>query len=227
MKNPDLTQNTNGGTEFSFQNTNDDYFHFEDVHITDVEDPDENLSSNTEEQNSPADKKEEENSESNESRNTHDNKYLVVQKGMACCDKGAKYPNFKVTSHQKHHWNDEKGESDYLAVTEDDTTFNPAAMPFGTCSIKNGNPCAYSPAGKWTKTCEKVVIMGKNAVTEISELMCTTGGKITIMKHGQKTEAGKGNATAADANELQTYNPIMNFEEFKEEITHSDEPHAW
>lgn len=161
--------------------------------------------------------KTEEDKQSESSGSEHDGKYFVVQKGMACCDKGAKFPNFKVTSHQKHYWNDEKGEADYLAVTENDLTFNPAAMPFGTCSVKNGNPCAYAPAGKWTKTYEKVKVMGKSAVTEISELMCATGGKITVMKHGQQSEAGKSNVNNANSQEQQAYNPIVDFEEFQEE----------
>ncbi|MDW8547720.1 PAAR-like protein [Epilithonimonas ginsengisoli] len=160
----------------------------------------------------------EQDKQSESSSSEHDGKYFVVQKGMACCDKGAKFPNFKVTSHQKHFWNDEKGEVDYLAVTEDDLIFNPPAMPFGTCSVKNGNPCAYAPAGKWTKTYDKVKVMGKSAVTEISELMCATGGKITVMKHGQQSEAGKSNVNNANSQEQQAYNPIVDFEEFQEEM---------
>ncbi len=167
--------------------------------------------------------KKEEDKKTEGSSSEHDGKYFVIQKGMACCDKGAKFPNFKVTSHQKHYWNDEKGNADYLAVTEDDLTFNPPATPFGTCSIKNGNPCAYSPAGKWTKTYEKVKVMGKSVVTEYSELMCTTGGKITVMKHGQQSEAGKSNVNNADSREQQAYNPVMDFEEFREEINESDQ----
>lgn len=190
------------------------------------EEPNAEDEENTEQTENNDDPKEE-NKKTESSSGEHDGKYFVVQKGMACCDKGSKFPNFKVTSHQKHYWNDEKGEADYLAVTEDDLTFNPTAMPFGTCSIKNGNPCAYSPAGKWTKTYEKVKVMGKSTVTERSELMCTTGGKITVMKHGQQSEAGKSHVNNADSREQQTYNPVMDFEEFKEEVNESDEPHAW
>lgn len=174
-----------------------------------------------EENQESTDKNKEEKGDENKSESSsseHEGKYFVVQKGMACCDKGAKFPNFKVTSHQKHFWNDEKAEADYLAVTEDDLTFNPTAMPFGTCSVKNGNPCAYAPAGKWTKTYEKVKVMGKSAVTEISELICATGGKITVMKHGQQSEAGKSNVNNANSQEQQVYNPIMDFEEFQEEM---------
>ena len=130
-------------------------------------------------------KKEDKKEESDDSSSPHDGKYFVIPKGMAMCDKGSKFPNFKVTSHTKHYWNDEEGSADHLALTEDDLQFNPPATPFGTCAVKNGNPCAYAPAGKWTKTYDKVKVMGKSCVTELSELMCATGGKITIMKHGQ------------------------------------------
>ncbi|SER02063.1 DUF4280 domain-containing protein [Epilithonimonas lactis] len=194
---------------------------FEDVSIDEGQDTMEEETSQpegSEESTDENESKTEEDKQSESSGSEHDGKYFVVQKGMVCCDKGAKFPNFKVTSHQKHYWNDEKGEADYLAVTEDDLTFNPAAMPFGTCSVKNGNPCAYAPAGKWTKTYEKVKVMGKSAVTEISELMCATGGKITVMKHGQQSEAGKSNVNNANSQEQQAYNPIVDFEEFQEEM---------
>ena len=175
-------------------------------------------------ENTTENEEEEEDKKQNESKSSeHDGKFFVVQKGMACCDKGAKFPQLKVTSHKKHYWNDEKGQADYLAVTEDDLNFNPTAMPFGTCSIKNGNPCAFAPSGKWTKTYDKVKILDKKCVTELSELLCAVGGKITIMKHGQQAEAGKSNVNNANSTEQQTYNPMMDFEEFKEEINQSDQ----
>lgn len=191
------------------------------------DDDDENEEQSTSKENPEStenkeDKKEEE-KPTEDSSSEQDGKYYVVQKGKACCDKGAKFPNFKVNSHQKHYWNDEKGDADYLSVTADDVSFNPAAMPFGTCRVNNGNPCAFSPAGKWTKTYDKVKIMGKKPLTEISELKCTVGGKITVMKTGQETEAGKSNVKNADAREQQTYNPIMDFGEFENEINQSDQ----
>lgn len=95
-------------------------------------------------------------------------------------------------------------------------------MPFGNCKLKPTSggylPCAYAPAGKWTKTYEKVKVMGKSCVTEISELMCAIG-KITILKHGQQSEAGKSNVMNANSQEQHTYNPILDFEEFKDEIS--------
>ncbi len=175
-------------------------------------------------QEKPAEKKEEQ--EDNAS-SEHDGKYFVVQKGMCQCNQGFKFPKFKVTSHQKHYWNDADGQADFLAVTEDDLQFDPPAQPFGQCKLKPSSggylPCAYAPAGKWKKTYEKVIVMDKSCVTELSELMCSTGGKITIFKHGQQSEAGKSNVKKADVREQHVYNPIMDFEEFQEEINENEE----
>lgn len=177
--------------------------------------------SDTKEGDKTDDEKEEEKNSTENRSSEHEGKYFVIQKGMCQCNQGFKYPKFKVTSHQKHYWNDENGEADYLAVTEDDLTFDPPAMPFGNCKLKPTSggylPCAFAPAGKWTKTYDKVKILGKKCVTEISELMCTSGGKITIFKHGQQSEAGKTHVQKANAREQQVYNPIMNFEEFQDE----------
>ena len=163
---------------------------------------------------------------SNNNSSEHDGKYFVIQKGMCQCNQGFKFPKFKVNSHQKHYWNDEEGNADYLAVTEDDLTFDPPAMPFGNCKLKPTSggylPCAYAPAGKWTKTYDKVKVMGKSCVTEISELMCSTGGKITILKHGQRSEIGKSNIENTNPNEQNLYNPVVDFEKFQEDILGSD-----
>lgn len=59
--------------------------------------------------------------------------------------------------------------------------------------------------------------MGKSCLTEISELQCAIGGKITVMKHGQQSEAGKSNVKNADPKEQHVYNPLVDFEEFGEE----------
>lgn len=182
-----------------------------------------------------SDEKKEEKKSSESSSSEHDGKYFVIQKGMCQCNQGFKFPKFKVTSHKKHYWNDEEGNADYLALTDDDLTLDPPAMPFGNCKLKPTSggylPCAYAPAGKWTKTYEKVKVMGKSCVTEISELMCATGGKITILKHGQQSEAGKSNVLNANSQEQRIYNPILNFDEFKEEILNEDdldgEPKVW
>jgi len=53
--------------------------------------------------------------------------------------------------------------------------------------------------------------------------MCSTGGKITIFKHGQQSEAGKSQASDANIKEQQVYNPVMDFDEFKEEINDTDQ----
>ena len=152
------------------------------------------------------------------SNTEHNGKHFVIQKGKAMCDKGTSFPNFKVTSHQKHYWNDADGKEDYLAVTEDDVQFNPVAVPFGNCSVKNGQPCSFAPVGKWEKPYNKVKVMGKSCLTEISELQCAIGGKITVMKHGQTAEISKQNFKNADPFILSQINPFFNFGEFLDKI---------
>ncbi|WP_185117016.1 DUF4280 domain-containing protein [Chryseobacterium indologenes] len=184
----------------------------------------EQTSENTEQQ---SDKEEKKDKKEDSGSSPHEGKYFIVQKGTVQCNQGFKFPKFKVTSHQKHYWNDEEGQVDYLAVTEDDLQLDPAAQPFGQCKLKPTSggylPCAYAPAGKWQKTYEKVKVMGKSCLTEISELMCSTGGKITILKHGQQSETSKSQVGKANTQEQQVYNPVVDFDAFKEDTKGIDE----
>ena len=152
------------------------------------------------------------------SKSEHSGKYFVIQKGKAMCDKGTQFPNFKVTSHEKHYWNDADGQADYLAVTEDDVQFNPVAVPFGSCSVKNGQPCSFAPVGKWQKPYENVKVMDKSCLTEISELKCAIGGKITVMKHGQTAELSKQNLKNANPLLISMINPLIDVTEILDEI---------
>ncbi|MFK7049368.1 DUF4280 domain-containing protein [Flavobacterium columnare] len=175
-------------------------------------------------------KKETSPSSDSSSSTPHEGKHFVVQKGQCQCNQGFQFPSFKVTSHTKHYWNDSQGKSDYLAVTEEDIQLNPTAQPFGQCKLKPSSggylPCSFAAAGKWTKTYDKVKILDKKCVTEISELMCSTGGKITILKHGQESQTSKNQVKKANPHEQHLYNPILNFEEFQEEIN-SDNNEIW
>lgn len=148
----------------------------------------------------------------------HDGKLFVAQKGKAICDKGTKFPQFKVTSHQKHYINDKDGSADYLAVTENDLQFNPPAVPFGNCSVKNGQPCSFAPAGKWQKYYKDVKVMGNCLLTEISELQCSVGGKIKIMDHGQKAQLGKQNFKNASSKVHHYINPLVDLDEFTDDL---------
>jgi hypothetical protein len=156
----------------------------------------------------------------------HDGKYFVVQKGKAQCNQGDKFPQYKVTAHQKHFWNDSDGNADFLGVTEDDLQFNPPGPSFGRCKLKPTTggylPCSYAPAGKWQKTYDKVKIMGKKIVTELSELQCVIGGKITINDHGQRGQMSKQNVKNADNKTVQHINPLVKMQDFKETILESE-----
>lgn len=148
----------------------------------------------------------------------HDGKLFVIQKGKAICDKGAKFPQFKVTSHKKHYINDDGSSDDYLAVTQNDVQFNPPAVPFGNCSLQNGQSCTFSPAGKWQKFYQNVKIMNNDLITEISELQCTIGGKIKVMDHGQREELTKQNFKNADRNFHSYINPLVDLRSFIDEM---------
>ncbi|MDQ1097231.1 MULTISPECIES: DUF4280 domain-containing protein [Chryseobacterium] len=156
----------------------------------------------------------------------HDGKHFVVQKGQAQCDQGDQFPQYKVTAHQQHYWNDSDGDADYLAVTEDDLQFNPSGPSFGKCKLKpssGGNlPCSYAPAGKWQKTYDKVKVMGKSIVTEASELQCVVGGKITIKDHGQRGVVSKKNVQNADNKTVQHINPLVKMDDYGETVQESD-----
>lgn len=170
---------------------------------------------------------EEENEDSDSSgrnKSSHEGKYYVIQRGTCECNQGFKPAKFKVTSHQHHYWNDLNGakEANCLAMTEEDTQLEPSSETFGKCKLRprynDFQPCIYAPAGNWEKTFMDVKIMGKNTVTEISELMCTTGGKITVVSHGQQSEVGQGNVNNTNTMEQQALNPMVDYDEFKAEL---------
>ena len=65
---------------------------------------------------------------------------------------------------------------------------------------------------------DKVKVMEKSCLTEISELQCSIGGKIKVMNHGQTAEVSKQNLKNADPFILSQINPFFNFGEFLDEI---------
>lgn len=179
----------------------------------------------TEDETSSGENHEEENQEEEQEQSggaasEHDKKYVVIQKGQAQCSQGTDFPQFKVISHQLQHANGE--ETDHLIVTEDDVMFNPPATPFAKAkcqyltSQNNGTPtpCAYAPGGKWKKTYEKLKVMDKSVVTELSELDCPIippeVGKITIFKHGQTQQVSTGHFNNVELEELQAISPLAN-----------------
>ncbi|MGG7437707.1 DUF4280 domain-containing protein [Chryseobacterium arthrosphaerae] len=161
-----------------------------------------------------------------ESLSAHDGKHFIVRKGKACCNQGDQFPRFMVTSHQKHYWNHKDATADYLAVTEDDVWFDPPGPSFGKCKLKPTSagylPCTFAPAGKWQKTYEKTKVMGKSCLSEISELMCCIGGKITVKEHGQTSVMNRQNITFADSGAYHMINPFIDLKEFQKELEDPD-----
>ncbi|WP_082504960.1 DUF4280 domain-containing protein [Chryseobacterium sp. Leaf405] len=166
---------------------------------------------------------EEDQKESKEkSADEHDGKLFVIQKGKAICDKGTKFPQFKVTSHRKHYINNENASDDFLAVTENDVLFNPPAVPFGNCSLQNNQPCTFAAAGKWKKIYKDVKVLDNALLTEISELQCSAGGKIKVMDHGQRSELSKQNFKNVDEKIHGYINPLVDLRKFNNRLEEDD-----
>lgn len=156
------------------------------------------------------------------SKSEHDGKYFIVHNAKCSCDQSvvAKQPaKLQVTSHSIIILNDQQ---DKLAATEADRSFDPAMATFGKCKMKpmpGGGymDCTVAPAPKWGKTYDSTQVMGKNTLTEISELQCMTGGKITILNHGQTDAVSNAHADNTNPVELAMVNPAIEPPKKKEE----------
>lgn len=149
-------------------------------------------------------------------RTEQDDKFYVVDGAKCVCDKGTIPAVLKVTSQSRTIFNSRKNNEKYVATLED-KDFREGSSCFGSCKIKNNNPCAFVPAGNWKKPYEKLKIMDKAALTEISYLMCSVGGKITVHHHGQSIKMGINNVQKADAELINQVVPGINFEDFQGE----------
>lgn len=176
-------------------------------------DPVEEQKEATQKQKKEKKKEEEEKKQEELSKGEHDGKYFVVHGAKCVCDKAVnprQTADLQVTSHKSIVLNDQSKK--YLA-TEEDKTFLPPAATFGQCKLQPTTggylPCSLSPAPKWTKTYESTQVLGKKTLTEISELQCMIGGKITINKHGQTDSVSNAHADNTDPLELAAVNPAI------------------
>lgn len=64
--------------------------------------------------------------------------------------------------------------------------------------------------------------MDKNCLSEISELMCGTGGKITVKEHGQTSTMNRQSVTMADTKSYHIINPFFDLKESQEELEEPD-----
>jgi len=158
-------------------------------------------------------KEDEEKKQEQSSKSEHDGKYFVVHNAKCVCDKAVnpkQTADLQVTSHQIIVFNDQAGK---FVATEDDKTFIPPAATFGQCKLKPSSggylPCALAAAPKWSKTYESTKVQEKNTLTEISELQCMIGGKITIEKHGQTDSVSNAHADNTNPLELAAVNPAI------------------
>lgn len=167
--------------------------------------------------------KQEENEEQKKSpSSSHTGKLFVVQKGQAECNQGNMKPKFVVKSHNRLFLNKSQMTAESLIVLDADTTFMPPGPSFGQCKLKPTSggylPCSCSPVGKWQKVYDDTTVDGHKAITEMSELMCAIGGKITVFKHGQVSEMSQQNVDNANPKAMNRYNPAVDFEAYKSEL---------
>ena len=160
-------------------------------------------------------KQEQKEKEEQAKRTEQDDKYYVVDGAKCLCDKGAIPATLKVTSHTKAIFNSR--DTDKWAATEEDLQFKEGTSCFGSCRVKNNNPCSFAPAGKWLKPREKLKIMEKSALIETSYLMCSVGGKITIKHHGQSVKIGNSNLQRANPELMNQILPGLDLQEFQAE----------
>ncbi|MBD3907304.1 DUF4280 domain-containing protein [Chryseobacterium sp. C-2] len=184
-------------------------------------DPVEEQKSEEQKQEEEKKKEEEEKKQEEASKSEHDGKYFVVHNAKCVCDKAVnpkQTADLQVTTHKIIVLNDQAGK---FAATEDDKTFIPPAATFGQCKLKPTTggylPCQLAAAPKWTKTYDSTQVQGKNTLTEISELMCMIGGKITIDKHGQTDSVSNAHADNTNPLELAAVNPAIEQPKKKEE----------
>ena len=166
-------------------------------------------------------KQEQKEKEEQAKRTEQDDKYYVVDGAKCLCDKGAIPATLKVTSHTKAIFNSR--DTDKWAATEEDLQFKEGSSCFGSCKVKNNNPCTFAPAGKWQKPREKLKIMEKSALIETSYLMCSVGGKITIKHHGQSVKIGNSNLQRANPELMNQILPGLDLQEFQAEYDENTE----
>lgn len=157
-------------------------------------------------------KQEQKEKEEEAKRTEQDDKYYVVDGAKCLCDKGVTPATLKVNSHTKAIFNSR--DKDKWIATVEDLQFKEGVSCFGSCKMKNNNPCSFAPAGKWLKPYEKLKVMDKPALLETSYLMCSVGGKITIKYHGQSVKIGNSNLQRADAEMMNQILPGLDLQEF-------------
>ena len=97
---------------------------------------------------------------------------LVCNGAMCRCDKGTLPSLLQVSSNHYHYLQGK------LVATTQDKQF----LPFGTCLVKNNLPCVPMLL-MWQDYFDKVSLVapGCHPLLEKSTIMCTFGGKVSIL----------------------------------------------
>ena len=97
---------------------------------------------------------------------------LVCNGALCRCDKGTAPSPLQVSSNQSV-WLQDK-----LVATSLDKLF----VPFGTCALKNNQPCVPALL-RWQDVFElvEVLVPGCHPLLEKSTIACTVGGKVSVV----------------------------------------------
>lgn len=101
------------------------------------------------------------------------NKKYVPQGVYLACDKGTAPTEFKITNNNNSFLFDQP-----IANTGDMAPML-NVLPFGSCTIKNNNPCVPAPVA-WEGFEDGIFVGNFNPLLEDSVLPCSLGGKIEI-----------------------------------------------
>jgi hypothetical protein len=97
---------------------------------------------------------------------------LVCQGAICRCDKGTVPSPLQITSPHNSYLQGK------LVATTEDKTF----VPFGSCALKNNNPCTPALL-QWQDAFELVEVNSaqRHPLLEKSTIMCSVGGKVSIL----------------------------------------------
>ena len=152
-------------------------------------------------------------------------KHIVVQDAICKCQFGQAPDKIKVLSHQKEYANDKDASKKLIVTTKEIGGATLEKNTFGGCTKQGSPPPPCKPMiTEWKGFYDKVQLSnGGFIILEDSKAICAIAGTpcISIIDHGQRTEASQQNFKNADKDVQQQINPLVDSDEmFNEKPQH-------
>jgi len=153
-------------------------------------------------------------------------KHIIVNDATLKCKFSVepKLDKLKVKTQKKHYANDKDG-NEKLIATDKEIGQTLEKNTFGKCKMQPNGSGDYLPCQatitKWSSFYEKVTLSNQGKILlEDSKATCPKGGTdcIEITKHGQIAEPSEQNFINADPDIHNMINPIVDMEEFQNEL---------